>query len=213
MYFMPLVLRKDVGNHQPLTKGALCNWSIQLVSCWIILFEIIKQVRWWHCWVLQWLVWLCWASAWNFSPAHPPKVAPHIPSYPFRNKAVVFLPSPSSSTQHTPCVWEAIFKCLSWLCYGFVRICHFLSPGHPAKWVSRNYPWPSIYQPINILSVPEGAHHFPILLSWFFHYHHFCQLFTCSQKDTLYWFWSNFWFQSVTILGPFHALCLMQSWL
>ncbi len=167
---MPLVLRKDVGNHQQLTKGALCNWSIQLVSCWIILFEIIKQVRWWHCWVLQWLVWLCCASAWNFSPAHPPKVAPHIPSYPFLNKVVVFLPSPSSSTQHTPCVWEAIFKCLSWLCYGFVRICHFLSPGHPAKWVSRNYPWPSIYQPINILSVHEGAHHFPILLSWFFHY-------------------------------------------
>ena len=87
-----------------------------------------------------------------------------------RNKAVVFLPSPSSSTQHTPCVWEAIFKCLSWLCYGFVLICHFLSPGHPAKWVSRNYPWPSIYQPINILSVHEGAHHFTILLSWFFHY-------------------------------------------
>ena len=56
------------------------------------------------------------------------------------------------------------------LCLTWVQICQEVSPGHPAKLVSQNYPWPSIYQPINILSVHWGANHFPVLLRWFFYY-------------------------------------------
>jgi hypothetical protein len=30
-------------------------------------------------------------------------------------------------------------------------------------------------------------------------------------SDILWCFWSNLWFQSVTILGEFHAFCLTES--
>ena len=125
--------------------------------------DVLKQVRCWHFWVLQWLVWLCWASAQNFTPAHPLKIPPYIPLYPssickYSNIAAVFLPSPSSSTQLSPCVGKTICKCLSSLCYTFVLCCH--------------------YDLIFCLSVHVGAHHFPILIS--------CLLITPSLLSTLY---------------------------
>ena len=85
-----------------------------------------------------------------YSCTHTKSLTPHIPLYPFSiceysNIAAEFLPSPFSSTQHSPCVGKAKCKCLSTLCYGFVLCCHS--------------------DLIFCLSVHEGAHHFPILLS------------------------------------------------
>ncbi len=125
--------------------------------------DIIKQVRWWHFWDLQWLVWVFWASARILLLHTHQKSHPNITLYLFSiceysNIAAVFIPSPSSRTQHSPCVGKTICKCLSSLCYAFVLCCH--------------------YDLIFCLSVHEGAHHFPILLS--------SLLMTPSLLSTLY---------------------------
>ncbi len=52
-----------------------------------------------------------------------------------------------------------------------------LSSSNQESWNWQSHPWHSIYQPINILSVYQGDHHFPhppkLSLSWL---HHLCQL-------------------------------------
>ncbi len=178
------------------------------------LVEIIKQVRWWHCWVLQWLVWLCWVSVklccflssllytlschechwllflikplisisdWTRCISCPLSYGKmlviitadqwgvmylkHLTSLlliiigwdhrtsqmvALLDSAVVvlvvlgFSSLPSSSLRHP--VIHFVMWWLSVACFTVfdVQICQEVSPGHPASWISQNYPWHSI---------------------------------------------------------------------
>ncbi len=94
------------------------------------------------CCIQQWFHWLCWASV-------------HI--------SFLFLAASCHTLCHVMIVSDhfTVFD---------VQICQAVSPGHPASWISQNYPWLSINLPINILSVHEGAHYFPIVLSYLCHH-------------------------------------------